>query len=204
MHDYNQMTNEMLILLMQKNLSDEFIFMVLSQRFMPLFLKMAYTYRIENVDPEDIIQEGLCELYKNIVCYQHEDGNFFAPYFARSFANRLYNLCREQKTTKRGGDCEMVSTMDEDAKDNLMNHISPDANYSYRKQYNPEDQFFVKEALSRYGDELSSMEQIVVLRIMDGYSLEEIGKEIGKTEKQVKYARDRAKKKLIELLNGEK
>ena len=63
MTQYHDLTNEVLVQLLQNNLQDELAFMTLLDRFKPLFTKMAYQMKIEGYEPEDIFQEGFIQLY---------------------------------------------------------------------------------------------------------------------------------------------
>lgn len=203
MEKFDHYTNEMLILALQKDIHNEIIFRLLVQRFMPLFKKVAYSVTIEGCSPEDIIQEGMLQLYLSIQRFDPKMGPYFAPYFACVYRNYVYNLIRADKRRKKGNELTEASFQHESMSEADKNAKNTSICSNYRMQESPEAQFIVQEDSQYFVESLSPLEYEVMHYYVDeNLKTREIAERKGMDRNQVRHAIRRAKDKLKKIINN--
>ncbi|MGX7109022.1 sigma-70 family RNA polymerase sigma factor [Facklamia miroungae] len=199
MNESSHLTNEMLIMRLKQNIADEFSFMLLVDRFIPLLKKFAYKMPIDGYEPEDIVQEGVILMYRVIQHYNPAYGGYFAPYFERSMYNYLVNLLRrnakDAETIRFGMDAERDQIEIGDS----IKHQS--LSYDYKIATVPELQVIVNEEKERYYASLSPFErQIIYCYSHLSMKPKEIAEYLGIDRNRVKNALRRAKDKLKAII----
>ncbi|MCR8969872.1 sigma-70 family RNA polymerase sigma factor [Facklamia sp. 7083-14-GEN3] len=199
MNEFDHLTNEMLIMRLKQNIADEFSFMLLVERFIPLLKKFAYRMPVDGYEPEDIIQEGVILMYRVIQNYDPAYGGYFAPYFQRSLHNYLINLLRrnakEAQTIRFGMDAER----DQMEIGDCIGHKS--LSHDYKLATTPELQVIVNEEKERYLAKLSLFERQIIFCYSDlSMKPREIAEYLGIDKNRVKNALRRAKDKLRDII----
>lgn len=204
MTQYHDLTNEVLVQLLQNNLQDELAFMTLLDRFKPLFTKMAYQMKIEGYEPEDIFQEGFIQLYLGIQYFDVNYGSYFAYYLKAVIMNRVFQLAK--KDQKRKEVIQEVNASLEDLpyfeSDFKLQCSSLGENDFMRNS--PEEILMAQDTIRRFIDQLSDFEHDVMrYYLFRGMSVREIAEETGQDYNKVRHAVRRAKDKLNKLIHHE-
>ena len=204
MTQYHDLTNEVLVQLLQNNLQDELAFMTLLDRFKPLFTKMAYQMKIEGYEPEDIFQEGFIQLYLGIQYFDVNYGSYFASYLKAVITNRVFQLAK--KDQKRKEVIQEINASLEDLpyfeSDFKLQCSSLGENDFMRNS--PEEILMAQDTIHRFIDQLSDFEHDVMrYYLFRGMSVREIAEEKRKDYNKVRHAVRRAIDKLTKLINHE-
>ena len=195
MYDNDQLTNEMIILMLQKNMEDGYLFSLLIERFMPIIRKFAYHVEIDGYEPQDIINEAVLLMYRVMKGFDPTYGVYFAAYFERAYYNYL---CRLARDNKKHADTLRIGFQDEHnfyPIGESLAHQKLCGNNEYCDT--PEEILIVQEEQEDYLNSLSKLERKVIYHYSKlGLKPSEIAKELKIEPKTVKYALRRAKDKL--------
>ena len=184
-----ELSDERLVELSQKG--DKSATEQLLKRYKNVVLSVARRFFLSGGETEDLVQEGMCGLYSAIEGYS--DGkSAFSSYAARCIRNRIIDAVK----ATRG------------AKHSALNNFLPIVEVGeelYPSPENPEDELIKRENrrefLQKISNNLSSFEFKVTVMYMDGLTMAEMSSATGKPVKSIDNALQRAKRKLVKLLN---
>ncbi len=165
----------------------------LLKRYKNVVLSVARRFFLSGGETEDLVQEGMCGLYSAIGGYSEgKCKSGFSSYAARCIRNRIIDAVKA--TTG--------------AKHSALNNFLPIVEVGeelYSSPLNPEDELIRRENrrefLRKISKNLSSFEFQVTVMYMDGLTMAEMSSSTGKSVKSIDNALQRAKRKLLKLLN---
>lgn len=166
---------------------DQQAFEQLAENFKNLVRSVANSYYLVGGNKDDLFQEGLLGLFLAINNYDETKGAF--PSFAR--------LCIRNKIL------DAVNKDQADKNKPLSNYQEISQAESIPDARTPLDDVLGKEYAAKVAQaiqtKLSPMERNVSLLFAEGYSYEDIAAKIGKSEKSVGKALERARAKLADV-----
>lgn len=145
----------------------------------PLFLMGA--------SHEDLIQEGMLGLALAIRSYRPDRGASFRTYAERCIRNRLLSAVRNASSGKHEA-LNSALSLDAEGQDHPSYEADPETRII--------DTDAFQERLRRYRDMLSPLERQVLNLYLQGFSYEEISRQLGRGSKSVDNAVQRIRKKL--------
>ena len=165
----------------------------LLKRYKNVVLSVARRFFLSGGETEDLVQEGMCGLYSAIGSYSEgKCRSGFSTYALRCIRNRMIDAVKA--TTG--------------AKHSALNNFLPIVEVGdelYSSPQNPEDELIKRENrrefLQKISKNLSSFEFKVTVMYMDGLTMAEMSSATGKPVKSIDNALQRAKRKLVKLLN---
>ncbi|MBE5750496.1 MAG: sigma-70 family RNA polymerase sigma factor [Clostridiales bacterium] len=187
-------TDEELVILAKENeqASEELI-----NRYTKIIKSIANKYYLVGYDEKDILQEGYIALLKAIMSYNGESS--FKAFFYKCLINKIYTLIKSSNSLKNKPLNNYVSLNGYTDGDNDKSEIIMDS------EFGPEDAYIngeaEKEFLSLIENCLSKLEYRIIKLYVQGFSYSAIAKSIGKTEKSIDNALQRARKKILTKIN---
>jgi RNA polymerase sporulation-specific sigma factor len=171
---------------------------VLLTRFKPLVKAKARAYYVTGGDPDDLIQEGMIGLYKAVLDFDFEKNDSFSAFASLCIVRQVQTAIKAATRQKHMPLNESLS---------LDNENAAPAEIPAARTGDPETILLGREALRDTQEfikqNLSSLEQSVLLQHTNGKSHAEIAASIGKNTKTVDNALRRIRKKLGKLQSGE-
>ena len=180
------MTDEELALACQGG--DKSAWEKLYTKYKPIVLSIARRFFLSGGETEDLVQEGMCGLYSAVTGFKAEAGGFSA-YANKCIRNRIVDAVKLSNGAKHS------------ALNNFLPIMEVGADLSVR---NPEDEVIGREGqheiLQKMSKVLSSLEFKAIIMYTDGMKMSEISSALGKNNKSIDNAINRAKNKLQSIL----
>ncbi|BDR68546.1 RNA polymerase sigma factor (plasmid) [Clostridium tetani] len=156
------------------------------ENFIPLILKEASKYKIKCYDYEDLVQHGYLSVIK--ACNKYKDnGDNFIPYCIKAIKNNYKALLKGEIKHYREIPDEFILNKAEDYMFTLEDEV-----IAYEK---------IKE-LYKALDKLSSNERYIIGSFyIENKAMGEIASTTSKNYNEIRYAKDKAIKKLQKYLN---
>ncbi|MCD8365646.1 MAG: sigma-70 family RNA polymerase sigma factor [Clostridiales bacterium] len=200
MQRYEEMTDTELIRLLRDGESRVMDYLL--EKYKYLVRNKANALFLLGGDTDDLIQEGMIGLFKDVRDYDEEAGSFF--HFAELCISRQIYTAIESAARKKHGPLNSyisLSTGNSDAGD-IPFHRMLAAN-----DQNPEqmmiDRENMKDFLEQVYDHLSRMERKVLDNYLEGMNYRQIAEEMGVQEKSVDNALQRIRIKVQRLFSYE-
>lgn len=162
-----------------QNGKDEEAFVLLENKIKPLMQVMYYRHFYYCVELEDFIQEASFLLFYTAKKFNFNKGKSFLAYYKRSLKNYAIQLIRREHR-------ERVIPEKAICKNDISNlkcHVCV------------EEEFLLKEEMSKYWQSLSSFEKGVFYFYTRGYTFEQIAEKSNKSVSAIKSAFHRCHKK---------
>lgn len=181
------MSDEELVLAVQNG--DNSAFEELYKKYKPIILSVARKFFLCGGETEDLVQEGMYGLYSAVIKFK-PGKNGFSAFASACIHNRIIDVIK-----KSNG-----------AKYSALNNFLPIFEIGEFAYYeSPEDKMIGEEAktefLDKMRDVLSPLEHKAIQMYIDGMSMSEISRSLGKNIKSVDNAINRAKNKLQSMLS---
>lgn len=181
------MSDEELVFAVQNG--DNSAFEELYKKYKPIILSVARKFFLCGGDTEDLVQEGTCGLYSAVLSYK-SGKNGFSAYAGVCIHNRIIDVIK-----KSNG-----------AKYSALNNFLPIFEIGEFGYYeSPEDKMIGEEGkaelMKKMKEELSPLEHRALQLYIDGLTISEISSTLGKNNKSVDNAINRAKNKLQDILS---
>lgn len=184
------MTDEQLVELFQKG--DKTAGENLLVKYKNNVLRVARRFFLTGGDTEDLVQEGMCGLYSAMVTYSRQNADF-STYAYACIRNRIVDAVKASSNQKNFA----------------LNHslpITEESGELYSGGVSPEDELINSENSVEFTrilkTNLSALEYKVMTLYIEGASISEISRSLGKPYKSVDNAVMRSKYKLQKILGG--
>jgi RNA polymerase sporulation-specific sigma factor len=155
-------------------------------RYKKHVLSFARRFFLTGGETEDLVQEGMCGLYSALESYT-EGKSSFSTYAYSCIHNRICDAVKSASSQKNA------------ALNNALPIVEVGEELNFL-QFNPEDEVIEREERSEFLQKmskvLSAFEFQVIVMYIDGLSVADIAKAVGKSVKSVDNATTRAKRKL--------
>lgn len=201
-HDFENMTDEMIVLMAQKD-GDGAALEFLLNKYKNFVRTKARSYFLIGADHEDIVQEGMIGLYKAIRDFREDRLSSFRAFAELCITRQIITAIKTATRQKHIPLNSYISLnrpiYEEDSDRTLLDVITEDT------PSNPEEMLIDREDLSviegRIGSMLSDLEKQVLIRYIEGKSYVEISEEMNRHVKSVDNALQRIKRKLQKFLD---
>lgn len=170
-------------------------FRKLYRQYHPLVYKLQKKYYLKDFDQEDWLQEGRIVFYRSLEKYEATHHVSIGQFFKKNLENHIKSLLRKQYAVKRTVDTQAVSL---DQK--IENQGESFFNYLADEKADILDQMIIQEKLAQLSEVLSPFERTTFKEYINGKELDEIAKTTKNTERAVKSAYDRVKKKVRSII----
>lgn len=194
---YDQKTDEELVILAQA--SDELAIEELLKRYQHVLEFLSETLYIAGADEEDVKQEGRLGLHKAMMSFSADVGTKFSTFANLCIRSQVYSAIKTANRQKKQP-LNQAKSMDEPlytqtSTERTLQDILPGD-----KNNNPEYMWLKKEAIEAIWNNASTILSKLELQVLEmhiqGCDYQEIANRIGRTEKAVDNALQRAKSKL--------
>lgn len=166
-------------------------------RYKKMLVSIGRSYFLVSGDNDDVMQEGMIGLFKAINTFNDE--YVFSSYAYRCIKNSILTAIKRANTDKNKPLINYISLSGSDDDDIDKMFILKDLNY------NPETTVINKENEKELKEKiltnLTSLEKNVLAKFLDGYSYEDIAKDLSKDKKSVDNAIQRIRKKISNIKN---
>ncbi|VTU60471.1 DNA-directed RNA polymerase specialized sigma subunit, sigma24-like [Lactobacillus acidipiscis] [Dolosigranulum pigrum] len=179
---------DIVVLLLQQ--TEETIFEALQETCLPVILKRVKACYLRGFEHRDLLQEAYIVLWKILPKYNVRGNIRFRPYFKRCLQNYFNSLIRDQLADKRALNQSIYSL------DSIYERVGTELDHGDYADGQPEDQAIARETLARYRTGLSRLEKAVFELMMLDKSYDEMATILGKSQKKVRNACYRCRKKL--------
>lgn len=205
MKQYDEYTDEQLVQMIRQNSSQADDMMdYIMEKYKPLVRKRANAMFLIGGETEDLIQEGMIGLFKAIRDYREDQGCMFG-HFAEVCVNR--QVCTALTASNRKKHAPLNSyvsfSADEGENEGLIEELLGGGNESENPERMIIEQEIWQEFRQNLWKELSTMEQQVLTRYLDGLSYTEIAQKMEKTPKSIDNALQRIRQKIGNMKAGE-
>lgn len=164
-------------------------------RYKKMLVSIGRSYFLVSGDNDDVMQEGMIGLFKAINTFNDE--YVFSSYAYRCIKNSILTAIKRANTDKNKPLINYISLSGSDDDDIDKMFILKDLNY------NPETTVINKENEKELKEKiltnLTSLEKNVLAKFLDGYSYEDIAKDLSKDKKSVDNAIQRIRKKISNI-----
>ncbi len=164
-------------------------------RYKKMLVSIGRSYFLVSGDNDDVMQEGMIGLFKAINTFNDE--YVFSSYAYRCIKNSILTAIKRANTDKNKPLINYISLSGSDDDDIDKMFILKDLNY------NPETTVINKENEKELKEKiltnLTSLEKNVLAKFLDGYSYEDIAKDLNKDKKSVDNAIQRIRKKISNI-----
>ena len=164
-------------------------------RYKKMLVSIGRSYFLINGDYDDVMQEGMIGLFKAINTFNDEYA--FSSYAYRCIKNSILTAVKKANTDKNKPLKNYISLSGSEDDDVDKMFILKDLNY------NPETTVINKENEKELKEKiltnLTSLEKSVLGKFLDGYSYEDIAKDLNKDKKSVDNAIQRIRKKISNI-----
>ena len=150
-----------------------------------LVISIARKYFLIGGDKEDLIQEGMCGLFKAIISFDSDKSDNFSGYAMMLINREIVSAIRKANT---GGQQLLSKSIFVESDDELGDSVCPETEFMNAESTN--------DLTNEIFDKLSGLEKIVADYYLKGYNYQDIAKILGKSSKSIDNALSRIKKKL--------
>lgn len=165
---------------------------VLILRYKSLVKAVARSYFLAGADVEDLLQEGDIGLFKAIQAFNGT--STFKCFAYLCIKNSVFSAIKKSNSNKNKPLNNYISFSGLDGSDADKSEIVIDAGFDPETGYiNKETERELEIEIKKH---LSSLEYKILSKYLQGYSYQEIGKELSKPQKSVDNALQRIRKKL--------
>lgn len=180
-------TNDQMQLLKQAQAGDNQAMEAIVNSYMGLVRKIVHSFYITGGDKEDLLQMGMLALFGAVQSYQ-EDRGAFASFAKACIINKLLATVRNSKGDKNKP---------------LYNYVELSQLELQTDSNNPLDLLIEKELMDNLNEKMQTLltrqEKQVLDMFLDGYSYDDICRQLNKSYKSVDGALQRARKKLSQI-----
>ena len=164
----------------------------LYSRYKPRVLAIARRFFLCGGETDDLVQEGMCGLYSAVNGYKDSSVEFSA-YAYKCIRNRILDAVKKNGNTKNSP---------------LNNYLSVEVADRLILEDSPEDELIMREDrrefLQKVSKILSPYEFQVLVMYTEGITLSEMSESLGKPYKSLDNSLNRAKQKILKMINTEK
>ncbi|MCI8729125.1 MAG: sigma-70 family RNA polymerase sigma factor [Clostridia bacterium] len=161
----------------------------LLSRHKSLVSALARPYFLIGGENEDLVQEGMIGLYKAITTFDVDKGNKFTSYAVTLVRQSIYDALKSANRDKHKPLNTFVSISD--LNENATQSDSPEDIYISNEIY--------KSLISEISLLLSSGEKDVLNMYLEGFSYQEMAKNLGKDAKYIDNVLQRIKRKIRKI-----
>lgn len=195
--DYNYKTDEELVVLAQKG--DERAIEQILKRYNHVLEFLSETLYIAGADEEDVKQEGRLGLHKAVMSFSPQVGTKFSTFANLCIRSQVYSAIKAANRQKKQP-LNQAKSIDEPLYAQMSTERTLQDVLTGNKNNNPEYMWLKKETIESIWNTaatvLSKMELQVLEMHIQGCDYKEIANQIGRSEKAVDNALQRAKLKL--------
>lgn len=170
----------------------------LLKRYKYVVSAVAHSYFLTSGDKEDLLQEGMCAVFKAITTYNGKAN--LKSYVYTCVKNRIITIIKNSNANKNKPLYNYIS---------LSNSIDADIDKSgiiVDSGYGPEETYINEEAAYEFSQKikraLSEYEYSILSCFLKGYSQKDISEKLMKNEKSIDNALQRIKKKILGIVNN--
>ncbi|MBR2338913.1 MAG: sigma-70 family RNA polymerase sigma factor [Clostridia bacterium] len=175
------MSDEQLVSLARQNSEEAFMHLV--SRCLPMFKRLSRKFRSQQMETEDLVQEGLLSLLGAVRTYRADGAVSFRTYAYACARNRMISALR------RGGSGEVVAPEGDEPYDQVGDNGADPAVLLQRREE-------LAALYGRIGSVLTPVEYQVLRLYLASYSYREIARRLNIETKAVDNALQRLRRKL--------